>query len=226
MDESTHIHKFMNDIKACDCAFGVEPAQTNLLFYIANMVKKKPTKITLMPHPVDTKWLDTKWRDYQYRRNSLAFHYHKYDGHLDIPWLLTYGLDCTKYLFGYTKTEFDVKECPQWFLIPFTSFEWYIETLATCKFGFEYRTHKAASRFIMEAAGLGIPVVSTHDSYMGMCLFPEICHPVEDFASLRNSLELLVTDDDKRIQLARNGIEKLDSFNFESSAKSMERLLE
>jgi hypothetical protein len=226
MDKSTHIHELIADIHACDHAFGVEPAQTNLLHYIATMQDKKKVTVMLLPHPVDLEYLGKKWIDYDKRTETLVFHYHKYDGHLDIPWLLCYGLDIRhKTVVGYTKTEWDVKEMPEWGFIPFTSWESYIDGISRCKYGLEYRTHKAASRFVMEAAALGIPVVTTHDSFMGQMLFPDLCHPVEDFTSLRDSLQA-ITVDEYRLEKAKEGLERIEAYNFENSRKNLERLVE
>ncbi len=228
MDKSVHIHELIADIQACDFAFGVEPAQTNLTHYIANMTTHtKQIKIMLLPHPVDLEYLNKKWIDYEHRQDSLIFHYHKYDGHLDIPWLLCYGLDVKhKIVTGYTNTTWDVKEMPEWEFWPFAPWEVYVDGLSRCKYGFEYRTHKAASRFIMEAAAVGVPVVSTHDSFMGAMLFPSLHNPIEDFKAMRNSLELLTTKDDFRLSVAKEGLERIEKYDFKHSKENMERLVE
>ena len=181
----------------------------------------------LLPHPVDLDYLNKKWIDYERRMDLLVFHYHKYDGHLDIPWLLCYGLDAVphKIVVGYTNTEWDVKEMPEWKFWPFAPWDVYIDGLSRAKYGLEYRTHKAASRFIMECAALGIPVVSSADSFMGAMLFPALNNPVEDFTSLRNSLNLLTTKDDFRLGIAKEGLERIENYNFENAKKNMERLV-
>jgi hypothetical protein len=106
--------------------------------------------------------------------------------------------------------------------------EWelYIDFLRRCKIGFEYRTHRAASRFVMEAGALGVPVVTTMDSHMGQLIYPEICHYIEDFFSIRQSLERLCTDEEYRLHLAREGLDRLEPYNFENSKKRFIEVLE
>ena len=226
MDRSVHVHELMADLQACTAAFGVEPAQANLAHYIMQITRQQK-KVMLLPHPIDLEWMKHQWRDYEHRDRALAFHFHKYDGHLDLPWLLTYGLDVDeKIILGYTNTEFDVKEIPGFTLYPFAPFETYVRALSRCILGLEYRTHKAASRFIMEAASLGVPVVSTTDSFMGMMLYPELCHPVEDFGALQASLSRLAQDEEWRLSLAAEGMERITKYDFKNSKKNMERLLD
>ena len=54
-------------------------------------------------------------------------------------------------------------------------------------------------------------------------IFPEICHDVEDFFGIRQSLEKLCIDEDWRLYLAREGIDRLEPYDFENSK---ERFLE
>ena len=110
-------------------------------------------------------------------------------------------------------------------VMPYMEWDKYIYFLARCKVGFEYRTHKAASRFVMEAGALGIPVVTTKDSHMGQLIFPEMCHEVGDFFAIRGSLEKLIEDEEYRLKLAREGIERLEQYNFKNSKLRMMELI-
>lgn len=226
MDRYVPLFEFLNDIKACDCAFGTEPTQVNLLHYLGTIMGTGH-KTMLLPHPVDLDFLKNEWVDYADRKDTLAFHYHKYDGHLDIPWLITDGIEIQeKLMLGYTKAELDIKNFPGWTVQPFVPWKTYLYALKYCKYGFEYRTHKASSRFVMECAALGIPVVSTHDSYMGGVMFPLLCKDLSDFTALHHSIKELVDDDEWRLEQASYGLIHAEEYNFANSKKNMERLVE
>jgi len=102
----------------------------------------------------------------------------------------------------------------------------YIEFLKRCKIGFEYRTHKAASRFVMEAGALGIPVVTTKDSHMGQIIYPELCHEIGDYFLIRQSLERLIEDEEWRLNMAREGLERLEPYSMENSKKRFMEMIE
>lgn len=227
MDTGTDLRDFMADLTACDACFGVEPSQVNLLNYIIQYHTNKDdkTRIALMPHPVDLKMMQKElWIDYDRRMEILAFQFHKYDSHWQIPRLLMLKLPVLTTCLGYYKDEFKTQDMPE-LVMPYIDWDKYIKFLSYCKYGFEYRTHKAASRFVMEAGSIGIPVVTTHDSYMGHMVFPDISHPVEDFFSIRDSLKRIIEDEEYRLHLARTGLERLEAYNFENSKKNMEGLV-
>jgi hypothetical protein len=225
MDKNVNLFSFLSDIKATDYAFGVEPGQVNLLTYLGSIMGTGH-RTMLLPHPVDLQYMKDQWIDNAGRKDALAFHYHKYDGHIDIPWMITDGIPLKeKLMLGYTNAELDIKNFPGWTVQPFVPWETYLYALKYCKYGLEYRTHKAASRFIMECASLGIPCVSTHDSFMGVMLFPELSHPTTDFSALHHSIRGLL-DEDYRLEVAAKGLEKIQNYDFESSKKNMLRLVE
>ena len=181
-----------------------------------------------MPHPVNvTQLLNDTFVEYDKRMDVVAFQYHKYDGHWAIPKMLMEALpnNYLSAMLGYMSMPLPM-EGLRHMVMPYMEWELYIDFLRRCKIGFEYRTHKAASRFVMEAGALGIPVVSTMDSHMGQIVFPEICHHVEDFVGIRQSLEKLVMDEDWRHHLAREGIDRLEPYNFENSKKRFMEMLE
>jgi len=227
----THMNfpMLIQDILAADALFCVEPAQVNLVNYIAHaMQREKEKRCILLPHPIDVSILqDTTWIDYNDRMDAVAFQYHKYDAHWTIPKLLMENLP-NHYLsamLGYTGDPLPM-EGLRHLVMPYMEWEVYIKFLARCKIGFEYRTHRAASRFIMECAALGIPTVSTHDSHMGHIIYPEICKPVEDYMGIRKALERLIMDEEFRLYLARMGMERLEPFNFENSRKRFMEMIE
>jgi hypothetical protein len=227
MDNATDLREFLADLTACDAAFGVEPSQVNLINYIVQYHTKKDnnTNIALMPHPVDLTLMQEKiWKDYDKRLPILAYQFHKYDSHWQIPRLLMLKLPVITTCLGYSLDTFKTQDMPE-LVMPYIEWDRYIEFLSYCKYGFEYRTHKAASRFVMEAGSIGIPVVTTHDSYMGHIIFPDLSHPVEDFFSMRESLKTMIEDEEYRLHLAREGIERLEMYNFENSKKNMEALV-
>jgi len=228
-DKDLNLSQFIQDILAADVLFSVEPAQVNLVNYIAHaMQRKKHGHCVLLPHPIDIPLLlDTSFVEYDKRMDVVAFQYHKYDGHWSIPKILLENLP-NNYLaamLGYIGGPLPL-EGMRHMIMPYMEWDLYIDFLRRCKIGFEYRTHKAASRFVMEAGALGIPVVTTKDSHMGQIIFPEICHEVEDFFGIRESLEKLVTDEDWRLHLTREGLDRLEPYNFENSKKRFMELVE
>lgn len=223
-DKDMHLRDFIADIHAADLLFSVEPTQVNLINYLAYITKrKKKGWATLMPHPVNIPMLiDKAWVDYDKRMNIVAFQYHKYDGQWEIPRMLMVNLptDWFGAMMGYTKESINMEDMPH-MVMPFQEWDKYIHFLARCKIGFEYRTHKAASRFVMEAGALGIPVITTKDSHMGQLIFPEICFEVGDYMAIRAAIEKLIADEEYRLKLARDGLERLEPYNFENSKKKM-----
>ena len=228
-DKDMHLKEFVQDIHAADLLFSVEPAQVNLINYLAWATKRqKKGYAVLMPHPIHIPLLMSEaFLPYDYRMNQLAFQYHKYDGHWSIPRMLMVDLptNWSGWMYGYIGPPLDVADMPH-VVVPYQDWTRYIHFLARAKIGFEYRTHKAASRFVMEAGALGIPVVTTKDSHMGFLIFPELCHEVENFMGIRNSIEKLIEDEEYRLGLARDGMERLEPYNFENSKKRLLELIE
>ena len=228
-DKEMDFPKFIKDVLAADILFSVVPTQVNFINYVAHAMKrKKPGHCVLMPHPINIPMLmDKAWVDYNERMNAVAFQYHKYDGHWSIPKILIEKLpnNWLSSMLGYIGNPLPV-EALRHMVMPYCEWDLYLQFLARCKIGFEYRTHKAASRFVMEAGALGIPVVTTKDSHMGQIIYPEICHEVEDFFGIRQSLEKLIQDEEWRLHMAREGLDRLEGYNFENSKKRFMELLE
>jgi len=226
-DKDMHLRDFVKDLHAADILFAVEPTQVNLINYINFITKrKKPGHCVLMPHPVNIDVLmNEAFIPYDKRYNIVACQYHKYDAHYEIPRMLMLDLPegYLSSMLGYigNLNNDDMTHL----VMPYQDWNRYIYFLARCKIGLEYRTHKAASRFVMESAALGIPVVTTKDSHMGQLIFPEICHDVSDYYGMRQSLERLITDEQFRLQLARLGLERLEPYNYKNSRKRMEELI-
>ncbi len=228
-DKDMQFPQFIKDVLAADVLFSVEPTQVNFINYVAKAMKRKrPGYCALMPHPIDVPMLmDKAFIDYNERMNAVAFQYHKYDGHWSIPKILLERLphNWLSAMLGYIGEPLPM-EGLRHMVMPYCEWDIYLQFLSRCKIGFEYRTHKAASRFVMEAGALGIPTVTTMDSHMGQIIFPEICHPVEDFFGIRQSLETLVNDEEYRLHMAREGLERLEPYNFENSKRRFMELIE
>ena len=218
---------FLTDLNSADMVFGVEPMQVSLLNYFMKSVKKekRSAKAALLPHPVNSEVLskpmpEGMFAPYDHRGDVMAYQYHRYDGHWEIAKMLMHNLPppqeggtVLRACLGYTEDSFPTFDMPE-LVMPFTDWGKYAYFLSTCLWGFEYRTHAAASRFIMECAALGIPVVSTDYSYLGTQLFPDITFPMDDFDGIRAALEHLITDDNFRVQQARQGMEGLVPYSF------------
>ena len=226
MDNHTPLREFLQDLTVTDCAFGVEPTQVNLMYYMTHIIKRdKELRLSLMPHPVDLERMESEhWISYDNRMDILAYQFHKYDGHWEIPRMLMLDLPVLTACLGYMGDTFKVQDMPE-IVMPYVQFDKFLQFLKMCKYGFEYRTHRAASRFVMEAGALGIPVVTTTDSYMGSVVYPEISKPIEDFLGLRESIKSIIEYPELRLQLAEQGLERLEAFNYENSKKSMEALV-
>jgi len=223
----TPFGRFAKDLIVADMAFGVEPWQVKFLEFIFDQVgvDKKPA---LIPHPVDVEGLSKPrprglFVPYEQRREMLAIQYHRYDGHTEIPKILTARLPRTKWgvpvrrcLMGYTGKWQDLTETFE-MITPYESWSKYILLLSECLYGLEYRTMSAASRFVLEAASLGVPVVGVDYCYLSTIIFPEITHHPSDFFAIRDSLHRLITDDEFRMELAEKGLERVEQFNLKNS---------
>jgi len=218
---------YLSDLVAADMVFGVEPKQVALLNYFMKAVKKKKrsAKAALLPHPINIEKLSKPMPEglfapYDNRGDILAYQYHRYDGHWEIAKMLMHNLPppqesgtVLRACLGYTEDSFPTYNMPE-LVMPFTDWAKYIYFLSTCLWGFEYRTHAAASRFIMECAALGIPVVSTDYSYLGTEMFPDLTFPMDDYDGIREALEKLIIDDSFRVRQARQGMESLNPYSF------------
>jgi hypothetical protein len=227
------MNTYLQDLIAADMVFGVEPKQVALMNYFMKILKKdektkRSAKAALLPHPINLELLsrpmpEGMFAPYDNRGDVLAYQYHRYDGHWEIAKMLTHNLPPPSEVgqvlvacLGFTDPAFVTADMPE-LVMPFTAWAKYIYFLSTCLWGFEYRTHAAASRFIMEAGALGIPVVSTDYSYLGKVVFPELCFPMDDYDGIRSALERLITDDNYRVKQARKGMEALNPYSFSNA---------
>lgn len=220
------------DLHAADMVFGVEPHQVALMDFIMKTTKKekRSTDAALLTHPVNVEVLsrpmpDGMFAPYDNRGDILAYQYHRYDGHWHIAKLITHELPPPQFggtvlraCLGFTDDQFATCDMPE-LVMPFIVWAKYIYFLSTCLWGFEYRTHSAASRFIMECASLGIPVVSTDYSYLGKQLFPELTFPMSDYNGMREALSKLITDDSYRVRLASEGLMAVKPYGFEHAVE-------
>jgi intein/homing endonuclease len=83
--------------------------------------------------------------------------------------------------------------------------------------------HNCQGRYEMETACLSIPTVCTNHIYMGLKLFPMVCHDPTDFEGLRSSLQKLMDNEEFYHSVADYAYEHVEEFNHENSKK---RLLE
>ncbi len=229
---------FLSDLSAADMCFGVEPNQVALMDYFMKITKKKrqSPETALLPHPVNIEVLSKPMPEglfapYDNRGDVLAIQYHRYDGNWEIARMLVHDLPppqehgtVLRACLGFTDQAFMTVDMPE-LVMPFTDWAKYIYFLSTCLYGFEYRTHSAASRFIMEAAALGIPVVSTDYSYLGTEIFPDLSFPMNDYDGIREALERIITDDAFRVRQARYGMEIMQKYSFSNAiSRFMEEL--
>jgi hypothetical protein len=230
--------ELLSDLHASDMVFGVEPKQIALLNFMMKIAKKteetgRSDKAALIPHPVNVELMSKPMPEglfapYDNRGDILAYQYHRYDGHWEIARLLMHNLPppggegnsgvVMRALLGYTDSSIKYEDMPD-MVLPFLPWAKYIYFLSTCLWGMEYRTHSAASRFILECASLGIPVVSTDYSYLGKEIFPDLSFPMDDYDGMRAALEKLIVDDSYRIANARHGLREVGKYGFINSKR-------
>ena len=217
--------ELQHDLNVADMVFGVEPTQVSLLSYFLTLLKRP--KAHLVPHPIDTAMMYKNFFvDYDRRLDVVAYEYHRYDDMWEIPHLLMHELPdyherpVLTSCLGFMRDSFKRAEMPN-LIMPYTDWPVYMNLLNHCRWGLEYRLHYAASRFILECASVGIPVVSTNFSYMGRLLYPELTFHAGDFDSMRKALQNLILNDELYTQQAKQGIERVENFNLENSRKRL-----
>jgi len=217
------------DLQSADMVFGVEPTQVSLLTYFLTILKRPPAK--LIPHPIDTEMMYREFFvDYDRRLDIMAYQYHRYDDMWEIPRMLMQDLPpyherpVLTSCLGFMRDEFKRLIMPD-IIMPYRDWQTYMQLLKACRWGFEYRMHYAASRFILECASIGIPVVSTNFSYMGRLLFPDLTFHPGDFDSIRKCMQNLILNEELYRKQAKRGIESVEMFNLENSRKRMEDAL-
>lgn len=228
-EKSTDSGDLQKDLMAADMVFGVEPTQVNLLTYFLTILKRPAAH--LIPHPIDTGMMYKHFfLDYDRRMDVVAYQYHRYDDHWEIPSMLMHDLPdyheqkVLTSCLGFMRPEFKRPDMPD-ITMPYRKWQTYMAFLKFCRWGFEYRTHYAASRFILECASLGIPAVSTSFSYMGRLIYPDLTFHAGDFIEMRKALQNLILNDELYIQQAKRGIAEVENFNLEHSKKRMEDVL-
>lgn len=233
------IEMMATDIASADMAFGVEPFNVKLMNWLMKVTKQEK-KAYLLPHPVDCDRLTKppeqggSFLDFDERLDWLAFHWHRYDQALSVPRTVMGNLPMTEYgggvsrvLFGWRPDALRIKDAKNLMevVIPMQAYVNYLIILSHCLWGFEYRFHRAASRFHMECATLGIPVVSSKNSFMGTMLWPELTFEMGEFEQMNAALCEIISDDGLRRKYARQGMERVKQFSLINSRNRYLELL-
>lgn len=219
------------DISVADVAFGVEPAQVRLMDWLME-VTKQDKRCQLIPHPIDCEYMSKSvdsgglFIPYDQRLDWLAFCWHRYDQQLVIPRIIMGNLPkpegqqgLLRVLFGWSPEGMTIHNVEDYLevTVPMKTWRAYLYMLSHCMWGFEYRFHHAASRFVLECASLGIPVVTTNNCYLGTVIWPELSCPPEDFKGLHERLCLIISNDSARKLFARQGMERVKEFSLQAS---------
>jgi len=234
-EKITKTHKSIEiiatDIACADLAFGVEPFQVSLMNWLMTVTKQEK-QCVLIPHPVDCDFLSKPidkggmFIPYDQRNDFLAFCWHRYDKQLSIPRTILGNLPkpegqqgLLRVLFGWSPQGMTIRDSKDLMelVVPLTGWRSYLYMLAHCLWGFEYRFHHAASRFVLECASLGIPVVTTDNCFLGKFIWPELSHPIQDFEGLHESICNIVKDDSLRMEYAKQGLLRVREFNMPAS---------
>ena len=234
-EKITKTHKSIEviatDIASANMAFGVEPFQVNLMNWLMT-VTKQPNRCVLIPHPVDCHFLSKPidkggmFIPFDQRNDFLAFCWHRYDKQLSIPRTILGNLPkpegqqgLMRVLFGWAPEGMLVRNSKDLMevVVPLIGWKSYLYMLAHCLWGFEYRFHHAASRFVLECAALGIPVVTTDNCFLGRQIWPELSHPIHDLEGLNKSMCSIIESDSLRKEHAKRGLTKVKEFGLGAS---------
>jgi glycosyltransferase involved in cell wall biosynthesis len=213
---------FYEAVKAADFLFCQTPWDTSFLnFLIKAHMPDRKADAAFVSHPVDMA-LKNYRVDYEERIDLIGCHFHRYRNELLIPSMVSWGLKYPTVLFGYVGGNIPVGLFH--FTAPMMPWGKYFYVLAHCSLGFDYVSlYHCMGRFEMETASLGTPTVTTNHIYMGLKLFPMVCHDPTDFEGLRSSLQKLMDNEEFYHQVADYAYEHVEDFNWENSKK---RLLE
>lgn len=212
-----------------DFIFAQEPFQQNMLsFFIKYHLPEKTKKfqVPLVPHPCDTVGLKQFRLPNEDRLDMIAVMLHRYRDHILIPAMVSWGLKSLSWGVGLTMGNLPMGL----FNEASAMMEWdrYIYKLGHCTLALDYYLGiHSHSRFVEECACLGIPTVSTKESYMGAQLFPEVNHDEMNLEGLRDDLEKLTEGFEQGepspfyLEIQEKGAERVEAFNWENSKKRL-----
>lgn len=218
-----------NAIIQSDFIYAQEPFQQNYLtFFIKYHVpeKKKKFPVPLVPHPCDTVGLKNFRLPNEDRLDMAAVMCHRYRNHILTPAMLTWGLKTLSWGVGLTTGNIPLGL----FNEASAMMEWdrYIYKLGHCTMALDYYLGvHSHSRFVEETACLGVPTVSTEESYMGKTLFPELNHNEMDLQGIRDDLEKLTEGFEEGeatefyLDVQKKGFERVEDFNWANSKKRL-----
>lgn len=199
------LHTLAQDLNVADMAFGVEPFQVAFMNYL--MKEKHPC---LLSHPIDVESMSKLSVPVDKRMQKIAYHFRNGST------IAQSIIDAPSILLGWD-IETDMPMPNEVIPVPLTTWDSYIEALKHCTLGFEYRFHHAASRFVLECASLGIPVLSSDYSYLTRKIWPSLSFEPHEFEAMHRKLEEIAQDDEMRIMLANNGMKNVQWFNLDHS---------
>ena len=225
--------EFYETFKQVDFIFAQVPGQVALLNMIWQRMLGRKETVPLIPHPVDTDGLKKLYVPPKDRLDAVGVLFHLYDGHLLIPSILskaagrTHGkfrsidVQVPTILFGFLERNIDLSM----FDVVATRKAWdqYIYLLSHCTVGLSYYSGVSSQdRFCAETSCLGIPTVTTTNSYFGKLFFPKCSFDPDDFEGMLRTLERLKTDQQYWTRVKEYGWTKVEKYGFKPS---VERLL-
>lgn len=227
-----------NDIESADLAFAVEPFTVSTMNMLMTAAKSEK-RVKLMPHPIDCVTLmkppeqGGSFLDFDDRNDWLAFQWHRYDKALSIPRIIMSNLPApegqigvSRVLFGWRPEAMNISTNDMMeMVVPSANYFSYLMVLSHCLWGFEYRFHHAASRFIQECASMGIPVVSNTNSYLGTEIWPELCFAPIEMQKMNEALCSLIQDNSFRREMVKQGLIRIRKYSLANSRNRMLELL-
>ena len=220
-------------VLAADFIFAQEPFQQNFLnFFLRYQNPDNPSNnppkhsIPCIPHPCDTEGLKKFVVPNEDRLDQCTVMIHRYKEPVLIPAVISWGIKSSTWAVGFTQGNIPMGL----FTEASALMEWprYIYKLAHSTMALDYYLGiHSHSRFVEECACLGIPCVSTCESYTAKMIFPEINHDETDLRGIRNDLERLEkgfesgTPDEFWLDLQKKGSERVEQFNYVNSKQHL-----
>ena len=84
--------------------------------------------------------------------------------------------------------------------------------------------HEAGPLAVLEAAVAGVPTVGTESSFARMYLSAAACVPVGDWARLAESIAQVLHDEDLRLRMAREALQRAVREDADYTAECFQRL--
>lgn len=242
IDSGTSYYNYLLSLLASDVLLAQETFEYNLMEYVINQEAKarqaagdrsRLPKLAMISHPCDTRLLKQLAQKKEMRMPWVSVMYHKSEGHVHLPSLLTrnlphawhLGISPYTFLWGYTdvvgdKVMFGKDELFN-FVGHYQAWPQFASMFPYTLVALDYYAISSHSRFASEVACLEVPLVSTTHAYNATQLFPDTTHHYRNLSEMRASLERLLTDEEYWNKTVQYAWENVEQFNYENCAKKL-----